>query len=66
MQTGWAIIGTCGFYIGWWHTRREAINAHTEDLYPEEYRTDAWRKCRAKGDRAVRVEIRALEVKEKD
>lgn len=61
METqGWAIKGTHGLYVGWWQTRRDAISAHTGDLYPEEYRTDAWRICRAKGDRAVKVAIREI------
>lgn len=48
---GWAIVGNCGIYIGWWLTRREAIKQHTTDL------GKSWSKCRSKGDRAVKIQI---------
>jgi hypothetical protein len=48
---GWAIAGTRGLYTGWWLTRKEAIRFHYEAL------GKTWAQCRAKGDRAVKVEI---------
>ena len=67
-QIGYAIAGKCGLYVGWWLRRVEAIAKHVSDLYgcsgfvmgrslTTEQR-DAWEKCKRRGDRAVRVQIR--------
>ncbi len=50
-ENGWAIKGVCGFYIGWWLTRKEAIEGHTKRL------GETWKFCRSKGDGAVKIEI---------
>lgn len=57
---GWAIVGWCGLYIGWWPTRREAIAAHVRDKRMQSFRGDdaaLWKKCQKDGDRAVKVKI---------
>lgn len=57
-RKGWAIAGRYGLYTGWWFTRREAIDAHVRALYGgTESSSEAWKKCRGCGDRAVRVTI---------
>ena len=60
----WAIFGNCGLYIGTWFTRKEAVKGHVEDLYckPGHFFNPLqikqfWRVCRAKGDRAIKVEV---------
>jgi len=50
-ETMWAIHGVHGFYIGTWHTRREAIMYHCAILGKN------WWLCKSKGDRAVKVTI---------
>ena len=54
----WMIVGKYSLYTGCWFTRREAIDAHVRALYgdPDSY-SKAWKKCCARGDRAVRVTI---------
>ncbi len=50
-ETGWAIKGKRGLYVGWWLLRKDAVNYHCKNLGHN------WRKCKARGDRAVRVTI---------
>ncbi len=54
----WVIVGKHGLYFGTWATRGEAIDAHVRALYgdPNSY-SEAWRQCRARGDRAVRATV---------
>lgn len=74
-ETGWAIVGTHGLYIGWWHRRLDAIVGHVHDCRgindPEpsqfvigrkldEVQTAAWERCKARGDRVVKVTISYL------
>lgn len=52
----WAIQGrwqrgTPFLYCGTWHTRADAIAAHTAEKGCD------WNSCRKNGDRAVRVEV---------
>jgi len=60
----WAIVSYVGLYYGTWHSRREAIIGHVRDIYGE---TDpyqkAWKRCRNRGDRAVRVTVTWAEKK---
>lgn len=66
-QLGWAIAGEHGLYIGWQFTRGEAIAEHVNaklgtttrafgGLTPRQ--SAEWKRCRRKGDRAIRVAIR--------
>ena len=64
-ETGWAIVGNCGLYTGWWMTRRDAVEEHcksrifgceTMPATPVELKAE-WKACRASGDRAVKVKI---------
>lgn len=64
--TRWAIVGEVGLYTGQWLTRKDAISEHVEIRYgiPKSYsrglstsQLELWAKCRAKGDRAVKVSI---------
>jgi len=70
-KQGWAIIGEHGIYTGWWLTRRDAIAGHVSDLYfnvsqfptptgLDEKQKKYWKKCRERGDRAVKVMIEIL------
>ena len=54
----WMIVGKYGLYVGSALTRREAVDGFVRDIYgdPDSYR-GAWKKCRARGDRVVRVTI---------
>jgi hypothetical protein len=65
-QAGWAIASEHGLYIGWWHTRVEAIaghlaaldgvcNAYGTDLTDEQRKL--WAARKRKGDRAVKVRL---------
>ncbi len=64
-ETGWAVAGTRGLYYGWWSSRVAAIQAHIDALYGYSERRiglsydqrEAWKKCKRKGDRTVRVTI---------
>ena len=49
---GWAVVGRCGLYVGWWMTRRETIYYHTRD------KGKSWGECRKRGDRAIKVRIK--------
>jgi len=49
---GYAIKGKFGFYVGWWHLRRDAIEGHTSSLGVD------WEYCKKKGDRCVKIEIK--------
>lgn len=57
----WAIYGECGLYTGQHQTRKEAVSEHLEMLYgklmPGTEEIEAWKECRARGDRAVKVRI---------
>ncbi len=65
--TRWAITGECGLYTGQYLTRREAIADHVwhldrpvsrfagSTLDPGQLKI--WRRCQARGDRAVKVSI---------
>lgn len=64
--TRWAIAGECGLYVGQRFTRKDAIAEHVSMLYGtsdyvgwqlDDAQREAWDKCRAKGDRAVKVTI---------
>ena len=63
---GWAIsgihMGVRYFYTGWWITRSEAIRSHCNDKFiipsPKAGTVhEAWKICKAKGDKAVKVKI---------
>lgn len=65
-EKGWAIVGNCGLYTGWWQTRVEAIQGHvtgyrgghaarTQGLTDEDRRQ--WARRKSLGDRCVRVTI---------
>lgn len=71
-QLGWAIIGRHGLYTGWWRRRCDAMAAHASEARrieePEvspfvhgrqldEAQQIAWERCRARGDRLVRINI---------
>jgi hypothetical protein len=71
-EAGWAIVGNCGLYVGWHRSRSQTIAQHVSDLWsgrggfgeisPYGSRLDdqqklAWAKCKANGDRAVKVTI---------
>lgn len=67
-ETGWAIKGTHGLYMGWHRVRREIIAQHVADTelggWPafahnklSAAQAAAWKKCQARGDRAVRIKI---------
>jgi hypothetical protein len=64
-DTRWFIVGVHGLYIGQWLTRKSAIEGHCLDYIwghettpatPFELETE-WKRCRADGDRAVKVKI---------
>jgi hypothetical protein len=69
-KKGWAIIGQYGLYTGWSRTRADAIASHIHDFYgcsrfavagglrPDQ--REKWALRKARGDRAVKVEIRVL------
>ena len=71
LQTGWAIIGLYGLYIGWAQTRKAMIAEHVHNKcrateeQPSQFATSAldplqrerWKRCQAEGDRAVKVTI---------
>lgn len=63
---GWAIIGdhtgTPFFYTGWWFSREQAIRDHCNDKFiipsPKASTvSEAWKICRKRGDKAVKVKI---------
>ena len=59
-ETRWVIVGEVGLYTGAELTKREAITNHVEALYvcPQRIsRDEAWKLCRKKGDRAIKVDI---------
>jgi hypothetical protein len=63
----WAIVGEVGLYCGQHLTRKEAISEHVQMRYGVDRFTfgqglsttqlEMWHKCRAKGDRCVKVRI---------
>lgn len=58
----WAIVGKFGLYLGTATTRKGMIQEHVNNLYiiPSDKCPDtrtAWKDCRQKGDRAVRVTV---------
>ena len=58
----WAIVGEHGLYLGTSTTRKGMVQEHVNSLYiiPSDKWPDiqtAWKDCRQKGDRAVRVTI---------
>ena len=68
-ETGWAILGDCGLFVGWHPIRREMIAQHLSDLYDTPRFTsgklsptqaDLWRKRQAKGEKAVKIKISVL------
>lgn len=60
-ETGWAITGKYGLYIGWWQRRRDAIEAHVRDKVicgaSKDPVNDIWKMCQKNGDRAVKVTV---------
>lgn len=64
-ETGWAIAGRYGLYVGWWMSRNAAIRDHVVDLLnvgqksgrPTPAQMQGWKKLRKNGDRAVKVRI---------
>ena len=71
METGWAITGNYGLYYGWFPTRSAAIAEHihfvegTKSMFAHLGKLDAeqkaaWKKCRKRGDRATKVEVKPL------
>ena len=64
----WAIVGKHGLYLGTATTRKGMVREHVNSLYiiPTDKWPDiqtAWKDCRKKGDKAIRVNIE-YEVKE--
>lgn len=71
-EHGWAIAGKHGLYIGWWQRRADAIAGHVRAVrYIDDPETSGfvmsglnkdqlvlWKRCRQRGDRAVRVKLR--------
>jgi len=62
----WAIVGDAGLYVGQCLTRNDAIAEHVQARYGisqwsnrvlSQTQRECWEKCRAKGDRAVKVKI---------
>ena len=54
----WAVWNkSFGFYIGTWLSREEAIHYHVASKEPGQ----TWEFCKKRGDRVVRVEIKAAE-----
>ncbi len=63
----WAIVGEHGLYVDQRLTRIDAIVKHVSDLYGvngwsggralTDEQEAAWKKCKANGDRAVKVRI---------
>jgi hypothetical protein len=67
-NTGWAIKGKHRFYAGWHPVRREIIAQHVADIHLGKWpafggdklsdaQAEAWKKCQAVGDRAVKIKI---------
>lgn len=66
-ESGWAIVGNCGLYEGWWQTQNDAIGEHVSQrtglgvhclgrrLSP--LQAAEWKKLKRLGDRAVKVRI---------
>ena len=62
IETMWAIHGNHGLYTGTWLTRKEAIKAHLASyvgrgILNKKEITRLWKIRKAKGDRAVKVEM---------
>ena len=62
IETMWAIHGVRGLYTGIWLTRKEAIKAHLASyvgrgILDKKEITRLWKIRKAKGYRAVKVEI---------
>ena len=62
IETMWAIHGAHGLYVGTWQTKSAAIADHANAKYVipcDKYPTiqAAWRECKRKGDKAVKVKI---------
>lgn len=71
-ETGWAIMGNCGLYYGWAGRRVDAIAQHVHHVEGAEpswvtgqglnaEQDAAWQKCRARGDRAVKVTVTVID-----
>ena len=62
----WAIYGEYGLYTDTAFTRKEMIRKHCieycplDKLHSNGMLKRIWRKCKERGDRAVRVEVRPL------
>lgn len=62
----WAIIGSCGLYVGQSLARKDAVRYHVTMLFffPErpsdELVREVWKKCRRKGDAVIKVSIRPI------
>lgn len=66
-ETGWAILGDSGLFVGWHPVRREMIAQHLGDLYDtprftlsgklSQTQINLWQKRKAKGERAVKVRL---------
>lgn len=74
-DTGWAITGDCGIYVGWWQTRAQAIAEHvvqvrhSSEPEPRAFfhergltpqHKKIWERCKRNGDRCIKVEIREI------
>lgn len=66
VENGWAICSGDGLYVGWQMSRAEAIAEHVSALYGTAGRglsglcheqVVAWKKCKKRGDRAVKIKI---------
>lgn len=68
-EVGWAVAGNHGLYVGWSLRRVNAICEHVNAFDPElpAYTTHRylslaqkkqWAKCKRRGDRVVKVELR--------
>ncbi len=71
-ETGWAIHGEYGLYVGWYSTRHQMIARHVYDMRrlddPEVSQfslsgklsadqSRLWERMKKRGDRAVKVKI---------
>jgi hypothetical protein len=51
IERGWAIVGECGLYTGWWFSRQEAIDAFCLEV------GETWQQRKKAVDRAVKINI---------
>jgi hypothetical protein len=66
-ETGWAILGKCGFYTGWQMTRNAMIAQHVIDIAGGKYHyhsgplndkmRELWARCQEDGDSVVKIKL---------